>query len=301
MFGKYQLCRVLGRGRSATVYLAKHTALEEYRAIKQVAKSCMDYERFRQEALILKNIRHPGIPMVYDLEEDESFRYLIEEFLEGDSLYALISDKGHFSKAMTVRYGIQICHLVSILHSARPYPILYLDLQPKNLLVCRDTIKLVDFNHAVYLNEAKYMKKRYGTVGCAAPEQYTDDALSERTDIYAIGAVLYYMLTGVYPEQMALGSDPEVDRDIARIIEICLRKKPEERYESADRLGRELEKLQAAVNQSGQEELQGRLQRNFQRKLHREFKRKLQKIQLSFLAFIQKTLFKFPEIFRGWR
>ena len=84
LFGKYQLCRILGRGRSGTVYLAKHRDLEEYRAIKQVAKACVNYDQFRREALILKDIRHPGIPVVYDLEEDEDLCYLIEEFLEGD-------------------------------------------------------------------------------------------------------------------------------------------------------------------------------------------------------------------------
>lgn len=229
----------------------------------------------------MKNIRDPGIPIVYDLEEDENFYYLIEEFLEGDSLYALISDKGHFSKAMTVRYGIQICRLVNILHSAKPNPILYLDLQPKNLLVCRSTVKLVDFDHAVYLNEAKYLKKRYGTVGCAAPEQYTDEALSERTDTYAIGAVLYYMMTGAFPEPALIYERLGDDRELARIIETCLRKNPDQRYESAGRLGRELEKLQERTDQSRQG--------GFWRK------------QLSFLANIQKTLFKFSEIFRKWR
>ena len=234
---------MLGRGRSATVYLAKHTALEEYRAIKQVAKSCMDYERFRQEALILKNIRHPGIPMVYDLEEDESFRYLIEEFLEGDSLYALVSDTGHFSKAMTVRYGIQICHLVNILHSART-PILYLDLQPKNLLVCHDVVKLIDFDHSVHLNEAEQLTKRYGTVGCAAPEQYTGDILDERTDIYAIGAVLYYMLTGRYPECPADGSVSLKDRSMARIIRTCLQTEKAKRYQTVEELRDALEQME---------------------------------------------------------
>ena len=62
------MCRILGRGRSGTVYLARHMELEEYRAIKQVAKTCTDYSQFRKEALILKTIRHPGIPIVYDLD-----------------------------------------------------------------------------------------------------------------------------------------------------------------------------------------------------------------------------------------
>ncbi len=244
LFGKYQLCRILGRGRSGTVYLAKHKDLEEYRAIKQVAKACVDAGQFRKEALILKCIRHPGIPVVYDLEEDEDFCYLIEEFLEGDSLYALVSDMGHFSKAMTIRYGIQICHLVNILHLSKITPILYLDLQPENLLICDDTVKLVDFDHAIYLDEAKNLKKRYGTIGFAAPEQYTGAELNERTDIYAIGAVLYYMLTGEFPEKEPVYRRQQVDRHLAKVIQTCLRNKSNERYESAQQLCGELEKIQ---------------------------------------------------------
>lgn len=250
LFGKYELCRVLGRGRSGIVYLAWHKDLEEYRAIKQVPKTCADYSQFRREALILKDIRHPGIPVVYDLEEDEDFSYLIEEFLEGDSLYALVSGTGHLSKAMTIRYGIQICRLVTILHSAKPTPVLYLDLQPKNLLICHDTVKLVDFGHAVHLSEAEHLKKRYGTVGFAAPEQYTGDILDERTDIYAIGAVLYYMLTGRFPEKHPKYPKERIDRFMAKIIRTCLQREPYRRYASVVRLCEALEGLE---KQSGME------------------------------------------------
>lgn len=243
LFGKYQLCRIIGQGRSGTVWLAKHIELEEYRAIKQVPKTCTDYRQFRQEALILKSLRHPGIPIVYDLEEDEQFSYLIEEFLEGDSLYALVSDMGHFSKAMTVRYGIQICRLVYSLHIARPYPILYLDLQPKNLLLCGDTMKLVDFDHAVHLSEADRLTKRYGTIGCAAPEQYSGDTLDERTDIYAIGAVLYYMLTGQYPGEKPVYPRTCIDRKVGKVLRTCLQKDKEKRYLSVERLCEALEQI----------------------------------------------------------
>ena len=243
LFGKYQLCRILGQGKSGTVWLAKHKELEEYRAIKQVPKACSDYRQFRQEALILKSLRHPGIPIVYDLEEDEHFSYLIEEFLEGDSLYALVSDIGHFSKAMTVRYGIQICRLVNSLHFAKPYPILYLDLQPKNLLLCDNTIKLVDFDHAVHLSEADRLTKRYGTVGCAAPEQYSGGELDIRTDIYAIGAVLYYMLTGQYPGDRPAFPRTKIDRRIGKILRVCLQKDKAKRYESAAQLCEALEQI----------------------------------------------------------
>ena len=250
LFDKYQLCREIGRGRSGRVYLARHLELEEYRAIKLVHKSTMDYQQFKREALILKSIRHPGIPIVYDIEETpgDGWFGIIEEFLEGSSLYALVSDMGHLSKAMTVSYGIQICHLVIILHSARPNPILYLDLQPKNLLVCRDTIKLVDFDHAVYVDEAKELVKRYGTVGFAAPEQYTGRLLDERTDIYAIGAVLYYMLTGSFPGEHPLYPRALVDRDMGRIIKACLHPQPERRYASVDRLCQELDRIQKEIH-----------------------------------------------------
>ena len=247
LFGKYQLCRVLGCGRSGTVFLARHMELNEYRAIKRVPKTFIDYELFRKEALILKGIRHEGIPIVYDLEEDDLCSYLIEEYLEGDSLYALVSESGHYSSAMTVRYGIQICHLVHIMHSTMPTPVLYLDLQPKNLLLCENTIKLIDFDHAVYADEAMHLAKRYGTVGCAAPEQYSGDVLDGRTDIYAIGAVLHYMLTGHFPGEAFRFGQMELSgakqRRLMRIIRKCLQKEKNKRFQTAKELEEELRKL----------------------------------------------------------
>lgn len=246
LFGKYQLCRVIGKGESGTVFLAVHRELEEYRAIKRVPKTAVEHERFRREALILKDLRHPGIPIVYDLEEDEQFSYLIEEFLEGVTLSALIQQQGPLSTAMTIRYGIQICHLVYCLHSAKPSPILYLDLQPKNLLLCQDTIKLVDFNHAATITEANLSRKRYGTVGCAAPEQYTGEALDERTDLYAIGAILYFLLTGTYPEKQPAFCEKDWGEGLTEIIRTCLHPDKEKRFESVSALCKELEQLNSS-------------------------------------------------------
>lgn len=254
LFGKYQICRELGRGRSGIVYLAKHIELEEYRAIKRVSRSCADYEQFKKEALILKCIRHPGIPIVYDIfvSEEENCFYLVMEFLSGNSLFVHVSDVGHLSKAMTIRYGIQICHLVNILHSASPTPILYLDLQPKNLLVCDDTIKLIDFDHSVLESEAGNLTKRYGTVGCAAPEQYTGELLDVRTDIYAIGTVLYYMLTGTYPESSEVKTGEYIDRSMAKIIQVCLNTEKEKRYQSVKEVCQALEEEERQMNRRRQ-------------------------------------------------
>ena len=104
LFGKYRLLHKLGTGRTGTVWLALHLGLEEYRAIKCVPRTCADYETFRREALILKELQHPGIPMIYDLEEDPEYFYLIEEYLQGYSLYTLIKCQGTLKQADSVRY-----------------------------------------------------------------------------------------------------------------------------------------------------------------------------------------------------
>ena len=108
LFGKYRLCRKLGAGRSGTVYLAYHMELEEYRAMKIVPKTMADYDTFKREALFLKTLRHPGIPLVYDVEEDLDNSYLVEEYLEGESLYALVKRLGSLSMKTTVDLVIQI-------------------------------------------------------------------------------------------------------------------------------------------------------------------------------------------------
>ena len=138
----------MGAGRTGTVWKAVHLGLNEYRAIKCVPKTHKDYEEFRREALVLKELKYPGIPLVYDLEEDSHYFYLIEEYLEGNSLYDLIKDQGPFQEAEAVRYGRQICSLVEYLHHSCDKPILHLDLQPKNLMIWKGTVQLIDFDHA---------------------------------------------------------------------------------------------------------------------------------------------------------
>ena len=122
LFGKYQLCRILGTGRLGTVFLAVHLGLSEYRAIKRVPKSFLEYDQFRREALILKELRHPGIPIVYDVEEDENYSYLIEEYLEGESLYDLVKSQGYLPQRLVIHYGIQLTDIMNYLHLAGTTP-----------------------------------------------------------------------------------------------------------------------------------------------------------------------------------
>lgn len=234
------MIRILGQGRSGTVYLAFHLELKEYRAVKQVPKSCADYEQFKKEALLLTSLSHPGIPLVYDLEEDGGYSYLIEEYLEGDTLFSLVRNQGHLNQEAVIRIGIQVCDLVHYLHSAGKTPILYLDLQPKNLLFCHGHVKLLDFDQAEGLYEANQSRLRYGTPGFCAPEQKNGGVLGIHTDIYQIGALLYYLSMGHVRDET--GSRP-VGGALGRMIEICVREDQTQRYPCIQELKEELEAL----------------------------------------------------------
>ena len=236
LFGKYQICRELGKGRSGTVYLTYHRELEEYRAVKIVPKTLSDYETFKREALFLKTLRHPGIPIVYDVGEDSNHSYLILERMEGDSVANIVEkNNGGLSVAAVVDIGIQICRIIQFMNTA-DNPILYLDLHPRNLLVCNGVVKLIDFDHAMYACEADDFGERYGTVGFAAPEQFTGEPMDPRTDVYAIGALLYYMCRGKPPGREPEFGDSGKWRELDRIIMGCMAREKEDRYESAEKV-----------------------------------------------------------------
>ena len=232
LFGKYQLERVIGRGRSGTVFLARHLGLDEERAIKRVRRT---ESGFIQEAALLKRLRHPGIPIIYDLEIDENYYYLIEEYLCGESLYARIERTGSLQTGELIRLGIELCRIMNYLHSFKPNPILYLDLHPGNLLICREQLKLIDFDQAALASLSQERSVCYGTKGFAAPEQYEGGTLDERTDIYAIGALLYYMGTGHAPEGEIKAGQGSCRGDLYILMGRCLRTEKKERCQSVGR------------------------------------------------------------------
>lgn len=240
--GKYRLIKELGRGRSGAVWLAWHLGLEEYRAVKIVSKAISGYDTFKREALFLKTLRHPGIPLVYDVEEDADNSYLIEEYLEGESLYAMVSRLGALSPQWTAVFGIQVCQLIAFMNSSEN-PILYLDLQPKNLMVCDLKVRLIDFDHAQFLKGRELPEERYGTIGFAAPEQFSDEPLDCRTDVYAIGALLFFMAAGKPPEREPDFSVLSSERMLTKIICGAMAKKREERYQTAEDLLEALNEL----------------------------------------------------------
>lgn len=245
LFGKYRVIRIIGKGASGTVYLAEHEALKELRAVKAVSADESE-GTLTSEVRILKSLRHPGIPIVYDIERDERYIYLIEEFIEGDSLKALIEDKGILHLADIIRYGCELCHIIAFLHSNKPDPIYYLDLQPNNVLICRGTLKLIDFDRALFKSQSG-TSMRYGTPGFSAPELASRNSIDERADLYAIGALLYYMAVGFppapVPDYRAIESS-----GLVSVLKKCLAAQKEYRYKSVLELEKALISLKGKEN-----------------------------------------------------
>ena len=243
-FQKYKILDLLGSGGTAKVYLAEHIKLKSYRAIKFISKNHPLYELQLNEAFVLKNLRHSCIPIIYDIEESEEGSYIVEQYLEGETLREFVKDKGALREDILINFGLQLCDLIQYLHNA-PRPIIYIDLKPDNIIVSGMTLKLIDFGSAVFCDEITANQKYYGTVGYAAPELFRHKEIDERCDVYGIGMLLYYMATGSQAKdrENELYHIDRVDYcslQLKRIINRCLKYNPIQRYASINKLSRQL-------------------------------------------------------------
>lgn len=243
-FHKYRIVKLLGRGGTAKVYLAEHILLNSFRAIKCISKNNPLYELQRKEAQILKNLKHSCIPIIYDIEEDEYGSYIIEQFIEGDTLKEYIGTKGIPREDIIIRYALQLCDLLQYLHSIER-PILYLDLKPENIIVTGTTLKLIDFGSAVYRDDYGEGQAFYGTRGYAAPELYRNNKIDERCDVYGIGMLLYYMATGITLKSDSVEIEnidgiSNCTKQFKGIINRCLKFNPSQRYATVAHLSKQL-------------------------------------------------------------
>lgn len=193
LFGKYEIMSTLGTGAVGTVYLAKHLKLRTLCAIKCIPKISTTSSSYLSEARILKILRHPGFPILYDYEEDETYFYLIEEYIQGDSLEVFALHQSIISETFIIQTGISLCELFSYLHTMQPNPIVYLDLKPEHIFLCGDTVKLIDFSSAVFLSEAGNNHLFYGTEAYSAPEVKSGKHISPKSDLYSLGKILAFL------------------------------------------------------------------------------------------------------------
>ncbi|ROR25707.1 serine/threonine-protein kinase [Mobilisporobacter senegalensis] len=247
MFDKYRIVKILGSGGSATVYLARHIKLESFRAIKCIRKDNPFYKDALREAYILKNLRHSNIPIIYDIEEDPRCSYIIEEYIEGESLKSFRLNHRFIQESIIINFSMQICELIQYLHKNEK-PILYLDLKPENIMVSNHTLKLIDFGTAVYFKEPEKYTHTVGTKGYAAPEQYKKGKIDERCDVYGIGMLLFYLVTGrtfdwKINEFKNIDKVSNCSKKLKGIINKCLKYYPSHRYQSVLHLYNKLSEI----------------------------------------------------------
>lgn len=226
LFGKYRVLKLLANGSGGEVFLAEHKVLGESRVVKRLLKNRPFYEERKKEAHTLKLLHHAAIPRIYDIEEDETACYIIEEDMGGETLFDFLFRQKCLPTSFISHYSIQLCEIIEYLHRNG---ILYLDVKPENIIIRGDLLALVDFGGAI--KKTEYPDVVFGTQGYAAPEQYNGRA-DEGSDVYGIGQVLGVML----------GTGGKGRKELQRIYEKCVQENPAKRFSSVAVLKSELQK-----------------------------------------------------------
>jgi serine/threonine protein kinase len=201
--GRYEIERVLGHGGMATVVLARDAHLGRRVAVKQLDESLADSDevriRFVREAQLAARLNHPNIVGVFDAGEDAGRPYIVMEYVDGDTLAAILKRRRRLDPHEAVALAAQAAVALQHAHEAG---LIHRDVKPGNLLVRDDgTLKVTDFGIA-RAAEATQVTERgtiLGTAAYLAPEQARGEPATPAADVYALGAVLYEMLTGRPP------------------------------------------------------------------------------------------------------
>ena len=262
----YRILSRLARGGMGVVYCARDERLEREVALKLLPEGALAdpaaRARFRNEALALSRLNHPGIATVFDFDSEDGADFLVMELVPGATLQEILAS-GPIAEPETVRLGIQIAEA---LEAAHEQGVVHRDLKPGNIVVTpRGRVKVLDFGLAKLLQTGAAApaptstgsQTIAGTLAYMAPEQLLGAAVDARSDLYALGAVLYEMSTGKRPhgdpapEAMMYAIvntppapprslTPQLSSRLESVILRALEKDPERRYPSARDLADEL-------------------------------------------------------------
>ena len=266
----YRVVEKIGAGGMGEVYRATDTRLEREVALKVLPSGTLADEaarkRFRKEALTLSKLNHPHIATVHDFDTQHGIDFLVMEYVAGGTLAAKLKS-GPLPEKKVARLSLQI---VEALEEAHEQGIVHRDIKPGNVMVTpKGQVKVLDFGLAKLLRPVSATattesltetQGAAGTLPYMAPEQLRGEQVDARTDIHALGAVLYEMATGqrAFPDrqpaqltaailQLPPSSPRALNRrvsgELERVVLKCLEKEPERRYQSAKELRVDLRRM----------------------------------------------------------
>ncbi len=225
--------------------LASHVGRETFLVSKKgsgemaVAK-CYDRAAFpiQPHPELLKDIRHPGLPRFFEQYQNDQILCVVREYIEGEPLSDYVKEK-QLTERQIVSFAGQLCEILHVLHGRTP-PIIHRDIKPENIIVKPDeTLVLIDFDISrAYKEHAGSDTVFFGTKGYAPPEQYGFGQTDTRADLYALGVLLRWMVTGCTRDNPNVTINP----GLKKIIDRCTAFSPDERYQSAEEIRLALQK-----------------------------------------------------------
>lgn len=277
--GPYLIERKIGSGGMGTVYYARHADTGEEAAVKVLPASLAREEgfiaRFNREVSALQKLKNPHVIQLFENGVDGETYYYAMEYVEGQTLAALMRQEKRIGWREVIDISMQICSALKAAHDAG---IIHRDLKPSNLLIANSgMIKLTDFGIAQVFAGTK-LTATGGIIGTAeymSPEQAQGNRVTKRSDLYSLGAVMYAMLTGRPPfsgkttieviQKHRYGQFdrpglivPEIPRWLEEIVCKLLEKEPDKRFADAYVLFRRLQEVVRKVELSAQEQTLGR-------------------------------------------
>jgi len=266
--GRYVLERRIGKGSMGVVYRGRRLSDDSEVAIKLVHDDLVrDAEvraRFEREIMTTAQVEHPGIVSVIDHGDDGSSLFLVMDLLRGRTLGQVSAQEAPLPPLRVADIGRQIARA---LHAAHEAGLIHRDLKPENVMICRDVdgvdqVRLMDFGLAIGVNPnspagARMTAQglRLGTPAFMAPEYITTGTLDRRSDLYALGMMLYELAAGALPFQgkgfqlmhhhlstvpEPLGARCDAPEWLTRVVDQLLRKAPEERIQTGEELAQRL-------------------------------------------------------------
>ncbi len=283
--GVFKIIRPIGEGGMGVVYLAQHQSLGQQYALKVLSPDAVNEQnwlRFQAEAKILARLKHPTLVQVYDLGlHEKSIPFYSMDYLVGSNLEELLVEKGSLPLSFAIEVFLAVLDGLSYAHS---HNIIHRDIKPANIFVCSDgslserakskklQVKILDFGISKLVDTSAKTQQLtavgeiFGSPFYMSPEQCRGDKVDGRSDIYSVGCSLFEALTGFVPFEGKTSLDisllheeaeppllSDVNQSIAAnlpdsidtVIAKCLAKQPQDRYQSAEQMAIDLERVRA--------------------------------------------------------